>query len=193
MRKLNVTRSSDEDLGPLCALKELNCGVLNELVGRCLIELRQELSRAYQRKGKLEKKIGEQGREIEDLRKKVAREQSEKDVIKAAIDEQQRKIGELESESQGQERTIVSQASEIEGLKTVKQKCEDELAPSIEANGAQGREFRPLKHDNKRMKVKEDRLVEEVGKLKEEIRQMAAQRDSHVKELAEVNDLLNKS
>jgi hypothetical protein len=47
--------------------------------------------------------------------------------MKATIGEQQGKIGELESESQRREGTVVRQASEIEGFKTAKEKCEDEL------------------------------------------------------------------
>jgi hypothetical protein len=42
------------------------------------------------------------------------------------------------------------------------------------------------------MKAKEDRLTEEIGKLKEEIRPRVAQQDSLVKELVEAKDLLNK-
>jgi hypothetical protein len=41
-------------------------------------------------------------------------------------------------------------------------------------------------------KAKEDRLMEEIAKLKEEIRQRAAEQDSHVKELTEAKDLWNK-
>jgi hypothetical protein len=43
------------------------------------------------------------------------------------------------------------------------------------------------------IKAKKDQLVEDVGKLKEEIRQMAAQRDSLVKELAQVGCRLHKT
>jgi NTP pyrophosphatase (non-canonical NTP hydrolase) len=42
------------------------------------------------------------------------------------------------------------------------------------------------------MKAKEDRLMEEAGELREEIRQRAAEQASHVKELGEVKDLWNK-
>jgi hypothetical protein len=205
MRTLDVTRLSDEDLGRLCTLEQMNWGVVNESVGRCLIESRQEHSRVQQRNGELEKnerdqqrEIGnlrkaaeQQEREVEDLRTKIAEEQSERVVMKAVIDEQQRKIGELEGESHRQEGMIVRQASEIEGVKTVMKECEDELKRSTETNEAQGRELGQLKEENKAAKVNEDRLKEEVGKLKEEIRRMAAQHDSLVKELAEVKGLLN--
>jgi hypothetical protein len=43
------------------------------------------------------------------------------------------------------------------------------------------------------MMVKKDRLMEEVGKLKEDVRRMAGQHDSLLKELVEAKDLLNKS
>jgi hypothetical protein len=100
-RTLGVTRLGDEDLGRMCALEELNWGVLSESVGRSLIGLRQELSRAQQRKEDLEKEANQQGREIrnlqneaqkqarviEDLGKEVARKQSEKVAMKVQIAE----------------------------------------------------------------------------------------------------------
>jgi hypothetical protein len=42
------------------------------------------------------------------------------------------------------------------------------------------------------MKAKEDRLMEEVGKLNEEMRRVTAQHDSFMKDLAEATDLLHK-
>jgi hypothetical protein len=42
------------------------------------------------------------------------------------------------------------------------------------------------------MKAKEDRLMEEVGTVKEEVRWVAAQHDSLVKDLAEATDLLHQ-
>jgi septal ring factor EnvC (AmiA/AmiB activator) len=118
MRTLDVARLITEDLGCLCAIEQLNRGVLNESVVQLLFALRKE---------------------VEQQRKETLREQSEKAGLKA----------------------------EIEGLKDVKKKSEDELKRSAEVNEAQGRELGQLKGENK---AKEDRLVEETGKLKEEIR-----------------------
>jgi hypothetical protein len=162
----------------LCAIEQLNWGVLNESVVQSLIALRKE--------------VEQQRKEIRDLRKEVLQEQNEKAGLKAEKEEQRQEFGRLEGERNRQEGTIAKQASEIEGLKDAKKKCEDELKHSAEANEAQRRELGQLKDDNKAMKAKEDRLVEEVGKLNEEIRQRSAQQDSLVKELAELNGLLNK-
>jgi hypothetical protein len=96
-------------------------------------------------------------------------------------------------ESQGEEGTIARHPSEIQVSKTANKKREDELKPTREASGVQGKELGPLKDENKAMKAKEDRRMEEVGKCKEEIRQMAVQQNSLVKEPAEVKDLLSKS
>jgi predicted RNase H-like nuclease (RuvC/YqgF family) len=74
----------------------------------------------------------------------------------------------LEGERNRQKGTIAKQASEIEGLKEAKKKSEDELRRSTDTNEAQRRELGQLKDDNKAMKAKEDRLVEEVGKLEGE-------------------------
>jgi hypothetical protein len=96
MRTLDVTELSDEDLGRLCTLEQLNWSVLNESVGRCLIGLPSELLRARQQKRKLENQIDEQQREIRnlekraeqlereigDLRNDVVREQNEKAELK---------------------------------------------------------------------------------------------------------------
>jgi cell division protein FtsB len=183
---LEVTRLSGEDLGRLCALEQLNWGVLSESVRRCLIGLRQELSGAQQQKGELEIKVREQAREIENLHKEVVQAETEKVAMKAAVDEQRRRIGELEGESQTQKGTIVRQTSEIEGLTTAKKKCENELERSTGAAEAQVREIEQLK-------AKEDQVMKEVEKLKEEIRRMAAEYDSLLKERAEAKDLPNKS
>jgi hypothetical protein len=77
--------------------------------------------------------------------------------MKATVDEQRRKIDELESARQRQEGTIARQVSEIDSLNAAKNKCEDELKSTTETNEAQERE-----------------RIEEVGKLKEEIRRMAS-------------------
>jgi FtsZ-binding cell division protein ZapB len=86
--------------------------------------------------------------------------------MKAAIDEKRRKIEELEGASQKQEGTIAPQVSEIESLKAAKNECKGELKHSTKANEAQERELRQLKDENK---SKEDPLMGEVEKLKEEI------------------------
>jgi hypothetical protein len=164
MRTLDVTGLSDEDLGRLCTLEQLNWSVLNESVGWCLIRLHSELLRTRQQKRELE----------------------------TVLDDQGRRNGKLERERNRQEGTIAKQASEIEVLKNATKKCENELKRSTEANKAQRGELAQLKDENKGMKVKEDRLMEEVGKLKEEIRQRAAEQDSLAKELAEAKDLSNK-
>jgi hypothetical protein len=133
MRTLDVTQLSDDDLGRLCALEQLNWGVLSESLRRCLIGLRRELSGAQQQKGELETKVREQAQEIENLHKEVVQAQTEKVAMKATVDEHQRRIGELEGESQTQKGTIVRQTSEIEGLTTAKKKCENELERSTGA------------------------------------------------------------
>jgi hypothetical protein len=56
-------------------------------------------------------------------------------------------------------------------------------------SAARGRE---LKDENKVTKAKEDRLMEEVGKLNEEMRRVTAQHYSLMKDLAEATDLLHK-
>jgi hypothetical protein len=138
----------------------LNWGVLNKSVVQSLFALRKE--------------VEQQRKEIGDLRKDVLREQSEKAELKAEKEEKRKEVGKLEGERNKQEGTIAKQASEIEGLKDAKKKCEDELKRSTEANAAQGRELGQLKDDNKAMKAKEDRLVAEVGKLKDDIRRMVS-------------------
>jgi hypothetical protein len=148
--------------------------------------LRQELSGAQQQKGELETKVREQARKIENLHKEVVQAETQKVAMKAAVDEQRRRIGELEGESQTQKGTIVRQTSEIEGLTTAKKKCENELSRSTGAAEGQVREIEQLK-------AKEDQLMKEVEKLKEEIRRMATEHDSLLKELAEAKDLPNKS
>jgi hypothetical protein len=105
MRMLDVTRLRDEDLDRLCALKQLNWGVLNESVGRCLVGWRAELLGERRQNGgqrgeirDLENQAEQQGRETGEVRKEVTAEQSENAMLKATIDEQQRRIGELEGE-----------------------------------------------------------------------------------------------
>jgi hypothetical protein len=82
---------------------------------------------------------------------------------------------------------------EIEGLTTVKKKCEDKLERSTGPGEAQRRELEQLKDENTAMKAKGDQRMEEVEKLKEEIRRMAAHQDSLLNELAEAKDIPNKS
>jgi hypothetical protein len=77
----------------------------------------------------------------------------------------------LEVESHGQEEMIARQASELNELKTTNQKSEDELTRNIEENGALKGQLARLKEE---MKVKQDPLLKEIGRLKEEIRQMTA-------------------
>jgi hypothetical protein len=188
LRSLDVTRLSDGDLVRLCALEQLNWGVLNESVCRCLIGIRAELLRAQQQKGELgdqvieyEREIGDlrsqaeqQGRQIEGIRNEIAREQHEKVAMKAANDEQQRKIEEMEVESRGQEGMIARQASKMDDLKTEKKKSEDALTHSIEENDALKGELGRLKEEMKAMKMEHDPLLEEVRKLREEIQEMVA-------------------
>jgi hypothetical protein len=174
MTTLDVTRLSDEDLGRLCALEQLNWSVLNISVGQRLIGLRQELLRARQQNIELEANLTTQRQEIRDLRNEIAREQSEKDAVKTAADQQRRRLRELEDESQGKQGTIVKQASDIVDLKEAKKKCEDKLKRSTEANEAQRTALQQLKDENKATKAKEIRLMKEVERLKEEIRRMAA-------------------
>jgi hypothetical protein len=137
MRTLDVTRLSDNGLGRLCALEQLNWGVLSESLCRCLIGLRQELSGAQQQKGELETKVREQAREIGNLRKEVVQAETEKVAMKAAVDEQRRRIGELEGERQAQKGMMVRQALEIESLAIAKKKCEAELERSTGPSEAQ--------------------------------------------------------
>jgi hypothetical protein len=127
MTTVDVTELSDEDLGRLCTLEQLNWSVLNESVGRCLIGLRSELLRARDQMRELENQVREQHREIrnienraeqqerqiEDLRNDVVREQSENAELKAENDHQREELGELEADRTRQERTIAKQASEI--------------------------------------------------------------------------------
>jgi hypothetical protein len=79
-------------------------------------------------------------------------------------------------QDQGQGTTIVSQKSEIDGLKSVKKKCQDKLERSAETNEAQQRELAQVKDQNKAMKAHKNWLLADVGKPKEEIRQMAVPR-----------------
>jgi hypothetical protein len=173
MRSLDVTRLSNEDLGGLCTVEQLNWGVLNESVCQCLIELRGELLASRQQNEQhrreiknLQNLVERQGREIGDLGKEFAREQSEKAGLEATIKAQERKIGELEGENRHHEETILTQASEIEGLKTAKNKCEDELKGSIKATDAQRQELMQLKDE---MQVKQDRLLKELAERKDEL------------------------
>jgi hypothetical protein len=111
IRTLDVIRLADEDLGRMCTLEQLNWGVLNESVCRCLIGMRAELFRERHHDGDLRDQVREHEREIADLRNEAVREKSEKVSIRAANDEQQRRIGEMEVESRGQEGIIARQAS----------------------------------------------------------------------------------
>jgi chromosome segregation ATPase len=207
MRTLDVTRLSDEDLGCLFTLEQLNWSVLNESVGRCLIGLRSEILRTRQQKRELENQVDEQHRKIrnlenraeqqdraiEDLRNDVVREQSERAKLKAQNGVRRGELGRLEREGNRQEGTIAKQAPEMNVFKSVTKKCEKELECSTQANGGQRGELGRLRKEIRAVKGKRDSLIEEVGKLKEEIRQRIAQQDSLMRDLAEANDLLKKS
>jgi hypothetical protein len=67
MRTLDVTGLSDEDLGCLCTLEQLNWSVLNESVGRCLIGLGSTLLRARLQKKELENQVNKRHRQIRNL------------------------------------------------------------------------------------------------------------------------------
>jgi predicted nucleic acid-binding Zn-ribbon protein len=179
MRTLDVTGLSDEDLGRLCTLEQLNWSVLNEWVGRCLIGLRSEFLRARHQIGELESQVHKQHQEIrnleiraeqqegeiEDLRDEVVREQSEKAELKAENDDQREELGKLERERNRQEGTITRQALEIDGFRNARKTWEDELKRSTEANEAHKEELAQLKDEIKAMKAKEARLGEEVAQL----------------------------
>jgi hypothetical protein len=105
MRTLDVTLLSNEDLGRLCAIRQLNWGVLNESVVQSLLALQNEVER--------------QRKEIGDLRKEVV--------------EQRQDFGKLEGERNAYEGAIAKQASEMECLKNEKKKCEYELKRSTGA------------------------------------------------------------
>jgi hypothetical protein len=121
MRTLDVIGLSDEDLGRLCTLEQLNWSVFNESVGRCVIGLRSELLRTRRRKRELE----------------------------TALDDQRRGTGELEEAKNRQEATIGKQASAIEAFKNATKKCENELKRSTEANEVQREEVAQLKDKHK--------------------------------------------
>jgi hypothetical protein len=86
--------------------------------------------------------------------------------MRATIDEQQGRIVQLEGERAGQEGIILRQATELEGLKACKEKCEDELKVNIEANEVQRRELEEQKQDIKTMRTEQNALLEDVEKLK---------------------------
>jgi predicted nuclease with TOPRIM domain len=92
MRTLDVTRLSNEHLGRLCTLEQLNWAVLNESVVRCLMALRNDLQREQTQNGQLRN-------EIRDL--------------KAERDERQRNTAELQGEKGRLEMTVAMQTSEI--------------------------------------------------------------------------------
>jgi hypothetical protein len=151
LRTLDVTRLNTKDLGRLCATEQLNWSVLNQSVVQSLFAMRKE--------------VEQQRKEIEDLRNDIGREQSANVAMKAIVDRQRQKIEELEEASQRQKRIIARQVSEIKGLKAAKNRCEDELKRSTEANEGQERELRQLKDGNKAMEARNGVLCEEVAEL----------------------------
>jgi hypothetical protein len=156
MRTLDVTRLNDEDLGDLCALEQLNWGVLNESVDRYVIGLRKELLGERKESGELRNKIQQQQKEITVLRNEI--EEQRRSVVgieqeisrqQSANADQRRQLEALESELGIREGKIARQVSEIESLKTAKQKSDNDLKGYVEAKG-------------------------EVAKLKEEIRRLTS-------------------
>jgi hypothetical protein len=153
MRRLDMTRLSNHDVGRLLAFDELNWGVLNESVCRYLIRLRQELFRERELNAELRHEVEEQLKAIRIATEEEARERNENAAMKAANDDQQRRIETLEEVRMNQEGVIRRQASEIKSLETEKQKSEDGLKVSIEANEAQKRALGRLRDEIKAMKA----------------------------------------
>jgi septal ring factor EnvC (AmiA/AmiB activator) len=123
---LDVTRLSDDGLGCLLALEQLNWGVLNEPVCRSLIVLRTELLEERQRNEELRHEVEEQRSAIRNLGQEVARRQNENAVLRARNEDQGRTNVELEVERERQEGMIVRQGLKLERLNVLNQKREDE-------------------------------------------------------------------
>jgi hypothetical protein len=113
MRTLDVTGLSDENLGRLCTLEQLNWSVLNESVGRCLIGLRSELLRARQQKRGIENRAEQQEREIKALRNDVVRGQSKKAKLKAENYRQREGLGKYQGERNRQEGQLRSRRQKL--------------------------------------------------------------------------------
>jgi hypothetical protein len=134
LRTLSVNRLSNDDLGRLCSLDELNWGVLNGSVCWSLISMRDELSRSrieaddlriqvtqHQREvAELRNQVREQQREIGNLQNEVGRRQKKNWDLKAGNIEQRRKTGTLEGERSRLEGMIAKQESEMESLEAKK-------------------------------------------------------------------------
>jgi hypothetical protein len=167
---LDVTRLSDDDLGGLLALKQLNWGVLNESVCRSLIVLRKLLEER-QRNEELRHEVEEQRSAIRDLGQEVSLRQNENAVLRARNEDQGCAKVELEVERERQEGMIVRQGLEIERLKVLNQKREDEqngLITSLrDANEVQKREVA-------KQRTAYDELHNEVVRLKEEMKRVTS-------------------
>jgi hypothetical protein len=144
LRTLDVTRLSSKDLGRLCALEQLNRGVLNDSFCRSLIAMRQELSRERQRNETLRKDLGEQQREARDLWNEVDEQRNKISVLA-------QEIGQLAGERDRQEETVARQSSDIERLKGEKKRTEDDLRGLEESNEQLKREVGKLKEEMKRL------------------------------------------
>jgi hypothetical protein len=183
MRTLDVTGLSDENLGRLSTLQQLNWSVLNRSVRRCLIGLRSELLRARQQKREIENRAEQQERDIKPLRNDVVREQSKKAGLETALEEQRQRNGKLEGERNRQEGIIAKQASELDVFKNATKKCENELKRATEANEAQMEELGKLERERSRQEGT-------IGKLTAEIKAMKAKEGRLGKEVAQLTNLL---
>jgi hypothetical protein len=123
----------------------------------------------WRERNRQEGTIAKQVLEIKVFKNAMKRYEGEQKRTTEMNEAQREELGKFEGERNRQEGIIAKQASEIEVFKNTTKKCEDELKHATEMNETQGGELARLKDKNKVMKAKEDRLMEEFGKLKEEI------------------------